>query len=141
MLTKRLMETCVMSIAMGAICGAGIAAQGATAKSTAAQDAGKQTVTVTGCLQGPVPVDEYAPSAADASAGGATFRLTNVTTKPMPANGTTYLVIGSEKQLTAQLGHQVQIVGTAQPGRGGAAESAVRVESVRMLSTKCGARR
>ena len=131
MLTKRWMGTCVMSIAIGATFGAGMDAQSASATK----------VTITGCLQGPVPVDEYSPSAAGATAADVTFRLTNVTAKPMPASGATFLVIGSEKQLTAHLGHQVQIVGATQSARAATAEPAVRVESVRMVSAKCPERR
>ena len=131
---------CMMGVAIGATLCAGIDAQGANAKSTETQDDGKKTVTISGCLQGPLPADEYSPSAGAASTPDITLRLTNVTMKPMPAGSATYLVIGSEKQLSAQLGHQVQIVGTTQPARAATAEPAVRVESVRMLSAKCSER-
>lgn len=199
MLTKRWMGTCVMSIAIGATSVAGLDAQGAQARATDKPDGKKQTVTITGCLQGPLPADEYSLSfgpetAEGTSEVGPTFRLTNVTMKAMPASGATYLVIGSEKQLSAHLGHQVQIVGTivdagprgttgdtpayptadqytgsiagntGQPTHPGgdvyvgsvneatataasgstpaaAAEPTVRVESVRMVSTKCSQRR
>lgn len=125
---------------------------------------------ITGCLQGPIASDEYASSGfgpQGVAEPSATFRLTNVTMKPMPPRGATYLIVGDEKQLSAQLGHHVQIVGTvvapAPRGTTGAApadptadeyyesrtgktasstpgaadEPVVRVESVRMVSTKC----
>ena len=162
MLTRRWIGTCVMGIAIGAISVAGIAAQNAKPK----------TVTLAGCLQGPIAGDEYAQSGFGperASAASATYRLTNVTTTP--AGAVTYLVIGNEKQLSAQLGHQVQIVGTVvtpqprgttggtpapptadeyyestagkpgQPTRAAAGEPTVRAESVRMVSAKCSPRR
>jgi hypothetical protein len=161
-----------MSIAIGATSVAGIDAQ--SAKAADKPDGGKQTLTITGCLQGPIAGDEYALSGfgpKGVSEATATFRLTNVTTKSTPAGAVTYLIVGNEKQLSAQLGHQVQIVGTVvtprprgttgdtpapptadeyyestagkpgQPARAAAGEPTVRVESVRMVSTSCSQRR
>jgi len=166
MLTRKWMGTCVMSLAIGATSVAALDAQGTTAK----QGAGKPTVTLTGCLQGPIPADEYEQSfvgATPADAPGATliFRLTNVTTKATPA-GAVYVVMGTEKQLSAHPGHQVQITGTIvdagprgtagdmtglatadqytgstagapQAARTTATEPMLRVESVKMVSAKC----
>src|SRR2546430_1575340 len=58
-----------------------------------------QTITISGCLQGPPPTQPA-------------FRLTNATTIAPPSNGVTYFVIGAERQLRAQIGHRVRIVGT-----------------------------
>jgi hypothetical protein len=172
MVTKRWMGTCVMSIAIGAISVAGSDAQ--SAKAADKPDGAKQTLTLTGCLQGPIAGDEYAQSGARparVSEANATYRLTNVTVKPAPAGAVTYLVVGNERQLSAQLGHQVEIVGPvvtpqprgttggtpapptadeyyestagkpAQAARVTAGEPTVRVESVRMVSAKCSPRR
>ena len=157
MLTRGWIGTCVMSMAIGAISVAGIAAQSAKTK----------TLTITGCLHGPIAGDEYAQSGFGpqaAAQANATYRLTNVTTTPMPAGGAIYLVIGNEKQLSPHLGHQVQIVGTVvtpeprgttgnapapptadeyyestagKPKPAAAATPTVRVESVRTVSAKC----
>ena len=130
-----------MSLAIGATAVAAMNAQGANAKGT---------VTITGCLQGPIPADEYALSfEPNAQAGNpdatlTTFRLTNVTTKATPASAR-YVVVGTEKQLAAHAGHQVEIAGTLlkteQASGTTSAEPAVRVESVRMISAKCSERR
>ncbi len=139
MLIKRGIGTCAVMIAIGATSVA-IDVKGAD---------GKGTVTIAGCLQGPLPADEYALSFAPktpvgTSGAAMTFRLTNVTTKATPASAT-YMVIGTEKQLSSQVGHQVQIAGTIiktdQPAAAAAAaEPTMRVETVRMVSAKCSER-
>jgi hypothetical protein len=140
MLIKRGIGTCAVMIAIGATSVVAVDVKGADAKGT---------VTITGCLQGPLPADDYALSFApktpvSTSGAAMTFRLTNVTTKATPASAT-YIVIGTDKQLSSQLGHQVQIVGTIikadQPAAAVAAEPTMRVETVRMVSTKCSQRR
>ena len=169
MLTRRWMGTCVMILAIGATSVAALDVQGTTAK----QGAAKPMVTLTGCLQGPIPADEYEqsfaqPNPADVP-GTMIFRLTNVTTKATPASAV-YVVMGTEKQLSAHLGHQVQIIGTIvdarprgtagdttglatadqytgsaagapQPARTTTTEPLLRVESVKMVSAKCSASR
>lgn len=141
MLTKSLVGTFVMSLVIGAT--SVIAAQGPAAANA------KGSVTIAGCLQGPIPLDEYAlslPSDPVGTSGATlTYRLTNVTTKAAPATPSIYQVVGGEKQLTPHLGHQVEIVGTilkAEPvASKTSAQPAVRVQSVRMVSAKCGATR
>src|SRR5687767_6900239 len=139
MLTKSWAGTFVMSLVIGAT--TLIAAQAPVADA-------KGNVTIAGCLQGPIPQDEYALSLTpDGPVGttGATltYRLTNVTTKAAPATPSIYMVVGAEKQLTAHLGHQVEIVGpilkTQPVAPATSAQPVVRVTSVRMVSAQCGA--
>lgn len=172
MLTRRWIGTCAMGLAIGATAVAALDAQGTTAK----QATGKPTVTLTGCLQGPIPDDEYAlsltpngPVGTTGAGATLTYRLTNVTTKASPASAV-YVVMGTEKQLSAHPGHQVQITGTIvdagprgtagettglatadqytgsavaapRPARSTATEPMLRVESVKMVSATCAATR
>ena len=136
MRSKQLIGVCAVTIAIGATSLGAIDGKGPDAKGT---------VTLTGCLQGPIlPNDEYSPSVGGEGPRGAsgttTYRLTNVSTKAAAAGSTTYLLVGTEKQMSPQLGHQVQIVGTTiAPPTG--VEPTLRVESVRMMSAKCSPRR
>ena len=135
MLTDRWMGACALLIAM-------TTTTVAAANASAAQDKpAKQAIT--GCLQGPLPTDEYSvslrPDAATNTSGTSTYRMTNVMTKGAPASTSIYVVVGTEKQMTAHLGHQVEVVGTtipAPPGRPNS-EPALRVESVKMVAEKC----
>jgi hypothetical protein len=136
MLITKWMGACALLIATGATAVAASQAP-ATQDKTARQ-------TVTGCLQGPVPVDEYALSlpsdgATGASGAAVTYRLTGVAMKDAPRGTTIFMLMGNEKQMSPHLGHQVQIVGTTittPQGRAGK-EPALRVESVKMVSAKC----
>lgn len=171
---KRLVGPGAVALAIGVASVGALSAQSAKPNAIDKSGGKKQAVTLTGCLQGPVPTDEYALSLGPESARNAadavvTFRLTEVTTKTSPAGGATYLIVGTDKQLSGQLGHQVQIVGTSvdRGARGTAGdqraeptadqytgssagdktsaprttEPTVRVESVRMISAKCTPRR
>ena len=141
MLTKSLVGTFVMSLAIGATSVIAVDVPGANAKGA---------VTIVGCLRGSPPADEYALSLPNNPVGtsGAemvTYRLTNVTMKAMPTAAKTWVVVGTPKQFAAHAGRQVEIAGTiikADPAaRTIAPEPAVRVESVRMISAKCSATR
>jgi hypothetical protein len=153
---KRWMWSCAASVAMtAAAIGVGAAqdARGATADTRTGA-----SVTMTGCLEGPLNTgDEYALSFEPQPVRGAgvtRFRLTNVTMKPMPAKDATYLIVGNDEQLSAQLGRQVQIVGAIVPpptqeravtGTSGltapAATATVRAQSVRRVADKCSPRK
>ena len=90
-------------------------AMAATSALAAAPDATKKTVTVTGCLQGPLATDEYAPSTSAGTPGGPAeptplFRLTNATMRP-GAGRITIAVAGNQTRLLAEVGHQVRITG------------------------------
>jgi hypothetical protein len=141
---KRLLWSCAASVAISA---------GAITVD-AAQDTKGASLTMTGCLEGPINTgDEYALSFEPQpvrGAGVARFRLTNVTMKPMPAKDAIYVIVGNDEQLSAQVGRQVQIVGAIVPpptqegavtGTSGltapAATATVRAQSVRRVADKC----
>jgi hypothetical protein len=143
MRTNRWIGTCAVVILVGATPVAGTQGSGPQAKATERRDDQKK-LTLTGCLQGPLQLgDEYANSfPSDVTTGTSgremAYRLTGVATKE-PGGIDTYVLMGFEKQLSPHLGHQVQIVGTAapQPTRVSNGQSALRVESVKMVSAKC----
>jgi hypothetical protein len=143
MLTSRWIGTCAVAIAIGGAPIAGIDTAGAQTKATSRPD-DQKTLTLTGCLQGPLQLgDEYANSfPSDVTTGTSgremAYRLTSVTSK-QPGAADTYVLMGTEKQLSAHLGHQVQIVAAPapQPTRVSNGQAALRVESVKMVSAKC----
>jgi hypothetical protein len=135
-----------------------VAVSAQEAKGTPEKRSTSGEVTMSGCLEGPINTgDEYALSFEPEPVRGAgvtRFRLTNVTMKPMPAADATYVVIGNQEQLSAQLGRRVQIVGTIVPpprqdtavtGTSGltapAATPTVRAQSVRRVADKCAPRK
>ncbi len=135
--TDRWMGACALLIALTTTIVAAVDAP-------AAQDKPARQA-ITGCLQGPLPTDEYSvslrPDAASNTSGTSTYRMTNVMTKGTPAGTSNYVVVGTEKQMTAHLGHQVEVVGTtiAAPAGRPNTEPALRVESVKMVAEKCAA--
>lgn len=143
MLTNKWIGTCAVVVLVSATAVGGSQASGPQAKATERRDDQKK-VTLTGCLQGPLQLgDEYANSFPSDVATGTSgreiaYRLANVATKE-PGGSDTYMLMGTEKLLSPHLGHQVQIVGMAapQPTRVSNGQSALRVESVKMVSAKC----
>ena len=138
-------------------CAASVAITAAAITVDAAQDTKGASLTMTGCLEGPINTgDEYALSFEPQpvrGAGVSRFRLTNVTMKPMPAKDATYVIVGNDEHLAAQVGRQVQIVGAIVPpptqeravtGTSGltapATTTTVRAQSVSRVADKCAAR-
>jgi hypothetical protein len=131
-----------------------VAAAAQDAKGMAGMRSTSSEITMSGCLEGPLNTgDEYALSFEPEPVRGAgvtRFRLTNVTMKPMPAKGATYIIVGNQEQLSAQLGRRVEIVGAIVPpptqegavtGTSGltapAATPTVRARSVRRGAEEC----
>jgi hypothetical protein len=99
-------------------------------------------VTISGCLQAPLP----APAGAPAAPPAAKFELANakiVSGGPVGTSGATtasrYRVEGEDKTISPHLDHQVELTGTVSPAAPstGATAPLLKVESLKMVSAKC----
>jgi hypothetical protein len=106
MLIDKWMGTCALLIATTAAAAAAIDAPAAQDKSA------KQTIT--GCLQGPLPIDEYSvslrPDAATNTSGTSVYRVTNVMTKDVPATTSIYVLVARRHTVAESAGESAGAV-------------------------------